>query len=49
MWTSVDKPHQIGNLVTVSKIFQNLSSEYFAWAIKRNKETKKIVGKYLLT
>ena len=45
MWTSVDELHQIGNLEIVSKTIQKLSSEYLAWAIKRNKEIKNITEK----
>ena len=49
MRTSVDELHQMGNLKTVNNTIQKLSSEYLARAIKRNKETKNIKEKRLLT
>ena len=49
MWTSVDELNQIGNLEIVSKAIQKLSSEYLAWAKKRNKEIKNITEKHLIT
>ena len=34
MWTSVDEPHQKGNLETIGKTIHKLSSDYLARAIK---------------
>ena len=41
MWSSVDELHQIGSLDTVGKTIQK--------SLNRNKETKNIIGKHLLT
>ena len=46
MWTSVDELHPIENLEIVSKTIQELSSEYLARAIKRDKEIKNITEKH---
>ena len=40
MWTSENELHQIGNLETVSKTIQKLSSEYLARIIKEIKNLK---------
>ena len=49
MWPSVDELHQMGNLEIVGKTIKKLSSEYFARAIKRNKEIKNVTEKHLTT
>ena len=48
MWTRVDELHQVGNLETVNKRIQKLSSEYLVRSIKRKKDIKNIVEKHLL-
>ena len=49
MWTNLDELHQIGNLEIVSRTIQKLSSEYLARTIKRNKNSKNITEKHLIT